>query len=430
MCLRKVSTMFKPLSAYIGLRYTKAKRDNHFVSFISAASVLGIVLGVVVLITVLSVINGYEQGMRDRYLGMLSHVTVSDTGWQLPNWQKRRDEVLRTSHVVEAAPFIEKQVMLKQGNEVRGVLLQAVLPEFEKGIGTLSKFIAEPAKFSDLKAGENQIILGETLAKKLKVERGDSLTLLSPRTLNINPDANSIQDQSPILKEFTVAGTFKVDMQQYDSTTAYVHMKDASDLFEMDDFVTGLRVQLDDIYLAPEVSNEIVAASTGSYLVTNWTTSNRNFFKAIQLQKTMLFFVLILIIAIAAFNLVSTLIMVVTDKESDIAILRTLGMSPAQVMRVFIVQGSVLGLVGTILGVIFGLLLASNVGNIIPWLEQLLDTHLLQAEVHGITQIDAKIETMDVVLISLSALGLSVLATLFPAWKASRVQPAESLRYE
>ncbi|KAG1665749.1 Lipoprotein-releasing system ATP-binding protein LolD [Nymphon striatum] len=322
--------MFKPLSAYIGLRYTQAKRDNHFVSFISAASVLGIVLGVVVLITVLSVINGYEQGMRDRYLGMLSHVTVSEAGWQLPNWQKRRDEVLQTPHVVEAAPFIEKQVMLKQGNEVRGVLLQAVLPEFEKGIGTLSKYIAEPAKFSDLKAGENKVILGETLAKKLKVTIGESLTLLSPRSLNVNLDASTSQDQSPILKEFIVAGTFKVDMQQYDSTTAYVHLQDASDLFEMGEIVTGLRVQLDDIYLAPEVSDEIVAASTGNYLVTNWTTSNRNFFKAIQLQKTMLFFVLILIIAIAAFNLVSTLIMVVTDKESDIAILRTLGMSPAQ----------------------------------------------------------------------------------------------------
>jgi len=421
--------LFKPLPAYIGLRYTRAKRDNHFVSFISAASVLGIVLGVVVLITVLSVINGYEQGMRDRYLGMLSDVTVSEAGWQLPNWEHRREQILTIPHVVAAAPFIEKQVMLKQGNNVRGVLLQAVLPEYEKGVGTLSKFIAEPAKFTDLKAGENKIILGETLAKKLNVMRGDSLILLSPRAITSINSATS-EAQAPLLKEFIVAGTFKVDMQQYDSTTAYVHMQDASDLFEMGSIVTGLRVQLDDIFLAPEVSNDIVAASTGNYLVTNWTTSNQNFFKAIQLQKTMLFFVLILIIAIAAFNLVSTLIMVVTDKESDIAILRTLGMSPAQVMRVFVVQGTLLGITGTILGVIFGLLLASNVGNIIPWLEQLLDTHFLQAEVHGITHIDAKIESLDVILIAMSALVLSLLATLFPAWKASRVQPAESLRYE
>jgi lipoprotein-releasing system permease protein len=419
--------MFKPLSAYIGFRYTRAKRDNHFVSFISLASVFGILLGVMVLITVLSVINGYEKGMRDRYLGMLSHITVSEAGWQLPNWQQRRDQVLQTPGVKAAAPFIEKQVMLKEGLNVRGAMLEAVLPAFEKDIGTLSRYIAEPARFCDLKAGENNIILGETLAKKLGVERGDSLTLLSPKPVT---GFDSGEQQIPLLKEFNVVGTFKVDMQQYDSTTAYIHLDDARELFDMDDLVTGLRVQLDDIYQAPDISEAIAAASTGNYIVTNWTTSNQNFFKAIQLQKTMLFLVLVLIIAIAAFNLVSTLIMVVTDKESDIAILRTLGMSPAQVMRVFIVQGSLLGITGTVLGVILGLLLASNVGSIVPWLEQLFNTHFLQAEVHGITHVDARIETLDVVLIAMSALVLSVLATLFPAWKASRVQPAESLRYE
>ncbi len=419
--------MFKPLSAFIGFRYTRAKRDNHFVSFISVASVFGILLGVMVLITVLSVINGYEKGMRDRYLGMLSHVTVSEEGWQLPDWEKRKDQVLQTPGVKAAAPFIEKQVMLKEGLEVRGAMLEAVLPDLEKDIGTLSRYIAKPAKFSDLKAGENNIILGETLAKKLGVKRGDALTLLSPRPVT---DVNAGEQQIPLLREFNVVGTFKVDMQQYDSTTAYIHLDDARDLFEMGDLVTGLRVQLDDMYKAPQISEAIAAASTGHYIVTNWTTSNQNFFKAIQLQKTMLFLVLVLIIAIAAFNLVSTLIMVVTDKEADIAILRTLGMSPAQVMRVFIVQGSLLGITGTVLGVILGLLLASNVGTIVPWLEQLFNTHFLQAEVHGITHVDAKIETLDVVLIAMSALVLSVLATLFPAWKASRVQPAESLRYE
>ncbi len=419
--------MFKPLSTFIGLRYTRAKRDNHFVSFISAASVLGIVLGVMVLITVLSVINGYEQGMRDRYLGMLSHVTVSEAGWQLPDWQQRKQQVLQTPGVKAAAPFIEKQVMLKEGLNVRGALLQAVLPEQEKLIGTVGRYIAKPAQFSDLKPGENNIILGETLAKKLGVKRGDTLTLLSPKPTQ---GFDSGEQQIPLLKEFNVVGTFKVDMQQYDSTTAYIHLDDARDLFEMGDLVTGLRVQLDDLYQAPQISEAIAANSTGDYIITNWTTSNQNFFKAIQLQKTMLFLVLVLIIAIAAFNLVSTLIMVVTDKESDIAILRTLGMSPAQVMRVFIVQGSVLGVIGTLLGVVLGLLLASNVGTIVPWLEHLFNTHFLQAEVHGITHVDAKIETLDVLLIALSALLLSVLATLFPAWKASRVQPAESLRYE
>jgi len=432
--------MFKPLSTFIGLRYTRAKRDNHFVSFISLASMLGITLGVIVLITVLSVMNGYEEGIRDRYLGMFSHVTVSETGWQLENWQQRQEQVLKTKHVIAAAPFIEKQVMLKQGNEVRGALLEAVLPEYEKNIGTLSNAIAKPAQFSDLKAGENKIILGATLAKKLQVERGDSIVLLSPKSIKTtilteSEQPQSAEDQAPLLKEFIVAGTFKVDMQQLDSAAAYVHLQDAVDLFEMGDKVTGLRIQLDDLYKAQEVSDEIAAASSAqgneNYLISNWKTSaNQNLIKAIQLQKTMLFFVLILIIAIAAFNLVSTLIMMVTDKESDIAILRTLGMSPAQVMRIFVVQGSLLGVLGTLLGIALGLLLASNVDTIIPWLEQLLDTHYLRAEVHLITQIEAKIETFDVVIIALSALFLSILATLFPAWKASKVQPAESLRYE
>jgi len=242
--------MFKPLSAYIGFRYTRAKRDNHFVSFISLASVFGILLGVMVLITVLSVINGYEKGMRDRYLGMLSHITVSEAGWQLPNWQQRRDQVLQTPGVKAAAPFIEKQVMLKEGLNVRGAMLEAVLPEFEKDIGTLSRFIAEPARFSDLKAGENNIILGETLAKKLGVERGDSLTLLSPKPVT---GFDSGEQQIPLLKEFNVVGTFKVDMQQYDSTTAYINLDDARELFDMGDLVTGLRVQLDDIYQAPDI---------------------------------------------------------------------------------------------------------------------------------------------------------------------------------
>ncbi len=433
--------MFKPLSAYIGLRYTRAKRDNHFVSFISMASMMGIALGVIVLITVLSVMNGYEQGIRDRYLGLFSHVTVSETGWQLENWQQRREQILETSHVIGVAPFIEKQVMLKQGNEVRGALLEAVLPEYEKSIGTLSDAIIKPAKFSDLKAGENNIILGITLAKKLKVETGDSIILLSPKPFKapilIDPaqPPPAAEDQMPLLKEFIVAGIFKVDMQQLDSAAAYVHLQDAADLFEMGDKVTGLRVQLDDLYKAQEVSDEIAAASSAlgkdNYLLSNWKTSaNQNLIKAIQLQKTMLFLVLIMIIAIAAFNLVSTLIMMVTDKESDIAILRTLGMSPSQVMRIFVVQGSLLGIIGTLLGVVLGLLLASNVDTIIPWLEGLLDTHYLRAEVHLITEIEAKIEAFDVILIAASAIVLSILATLFPAWKASKVQPAESLRYE
>lgn len=425
--------MFQPLSVFIGSRYTKAKRVNHFVSFISMASVIGIALGIIVLITVLSVINGYETGMRDRYLGMLSHVTVTDSDWKLPDWQNRRNQVLKEKHVIAAAPFIEKQVILKESEVVQGSLIEAVLPTFEKDIGTINQFIKSPLGLNLLKSGNYSIILGETLAEKFNVKNGDSVTLLTsppPSFIVDESGAQSVGDQLPILKEFTVVSTFKVDMQSYDATTAYIHLDDAAELFEMNNSVTGLRVQLDDIYKAQEVSEVIGANSTGDYLITNWTTQNTNIFKAIKLQKTMLFLVLILIIGVAAFNLVSTLIMVVTDKQADIAILRTLGMPPSQVMKIFIVQGSILGILGTIIGVALGLLVASNISGIVQWIELMLNTQFLKADVHGITQIDAVIEVADVFLIAVSALSLAVLATLFPAWKASKVHPAEALRYE
>lgn len=422
--------MFHPLSAFIGLRYTKAKRDNHFISFISLASVVGIALGVIVLITVLSAMNGYEAGMRDRFLGMLSHVTVTDSDWKLPAWQKRREQVLKTKHVIAAAPFIEKQVMLKEADKVQATLLEAVLPDYEKNIGTINQFISKPAGLNTLKSGEFNIILGETLAKNLGVKVGDTVTLLSPQNQGVTGELSEVGNMFPIFRDFTLVATFKVDMQWYDAGTAYIHLDDAAELFEMPDDVTGLRVQLDDLYKAQEVTSAIADNSVDDYLITNWTTQQANIFKAIKLQKTMFFMVLILIVGVAAFNLVSTLIMVVTEKQADIAILRTLGMSGGQIMRVFIVQGGVLGIIGTVIGIILGVIVASNLSDIVHWLEQLLNMHFLKAEVHGITQIDTKIELMDLILIALSSFLLAVVATIFPAWKASKVHPAEALRYE
>ena len=430
--------MFQPLSVFMGLRYTKAKRDNHFISFISLASVIGIALGIIVLITVLSLMNGYESGMRERYLGMFSHVTVSDSDWSLPRWQERRKQILETESVTAVAPFIEKQVMLKEGNKVQASFLQGVLPDLENEISTVNEHMSPPASLPALKAGEFNIILGETLAKNLKVNIGDSLTLLSPTQQSFSSatgddSQSNPADNAPILKDFNIVATFKVDKQFYDSAYAYVHLDDALELFETAGDVTGLHVQLDDAFKAKEASYAIAEKSDfyqEEYVITNWKTSNANLFKVIQLQKSMLFLVVILIIGVAAFNLVSTLIMMVTEKQSDIAILRTMGMSPAKVMRIFIVQGSLLGLIGTIIGVAIGIFVASNITDVVHWFEQLLNINLLKPEVHEITEIDAEINYKDVLIISLSAITLSILATLFPAWQASKVPPAEALRYE
>ena len=425
--------MFQPLSAFIGLRYTKAKSDNNYISFISLASVIGIALGVTVLITVLSIMNGYIKGMQDRHLGMLSHVTVSDFDWSLPNWRERKKQLLENPNVRAAAPFIERQVMLKEGDKVQPTLIEAVLPEHEKDIGTINRYIKQDKGLNLLEAGKFNIILGESLANSFGVTVGDSVTMLSPKQQNfgiISDDIQNTDDLIPVIKEFQVVATFKVDLQMYDKSLAYIHMDDASELFKMNKNVMGLRVQIDDFLEAKSVSDEIANQSSGDYVITNWTSQHFNLFRSLQLLKTMLFLILLLIIGVAAFNLISTLIMVVTDKESDIAILRTLGMPPTQVMKVFIIQGGLLALIGTIIGVILGVLIASNVSAIVQFLESLFNTNFLNAEIHGLTQIDAKIEVLDVILIAISAFLLSVAATIFPAWKASKVQPAEALRYE
>ncbi len=425
--------MFQPLSAFIGLRYTKAKRDNNYISFISVASVFGIALGVIVLITVLSLMNGYVQGMQDRYLGMLSHVTVLDSDGALPNWEESRKQVLQNKSVKAAAPFIEQQVLLKEADKVHPTQLEAVLPEYEKDIGTINRYIDNEKGLGLLESGAFNIILGETLAKNLGVVIGDSVTLLSPKQQNFlvaNNEQQNPDDLIPIIREFNVVATFKVDLQAFDKFFAYVHLKDAAELFDLDKNVNGLRAQITDIFKTKEVTDALTNELTEGSFVTNWTIQHSSFFRAMQLTKTMLFLILVLIIGVAAFNLVSTLIMVVTDKESDIAILRTLGMPPAQVMKVFIIQGGLLALIGTIIGVVLGLLIASNISAIVQFLEATFGFNPLNADVHGLTEIDAKIEASDVIIIAISAFLLSVVATIFPAWKASKVHPAEALRYE
>lgn len=414
--------MFKPIEAFLGLRYTRSRRKGAYVSFISLASMVGIAIGVMVLIVVLSIMNGFESALRERILGMLSHVTVSTQAGEVEDWQALRETTLQFPHVEGAAPFIHKQVMLNVSGEVRGVSLQGVLPELQSTIGTIEQHMK--GRFSDLVPGEHGIILGETLAKDLDIEVGEDVTAISMRSVSLETG------ELPSLKQFKVVGTFKLDMKIYDSTMAFIHIQDAAEMLEMGNKVTGVRLQLDDMDKAPLVSEVIYENSGQDAWVIDWTRQNRNFFKALKTQKTMFFFILIMLVAVAAFNLVSTMIMMVTDKDSDIAILRTLGLSPGGVMRTFIVQGSMIGIIGTVAGVVFGVLISMNIEIIVPMIETILGMPLVSEDAYFISKIKGALEMGDIVLIAGSTLFLALIATLYPSWKASKVQPAESLRYE
>lgn len=424
--MSKLSSMFQPMELFVGWRYTRARRQKHFISFISLASMMGIAIGVLVLITVLSVMNGFEQAMRERILGMLSHITVSEADISVSDWQAKREQLLNFPHVKAVSPFIEKAAMLNQGDEARGALLEGIDPQLENQVSAVFKHVVK-GDMNKLTAGSFNIAIGATLAKELQVTVGDDLTLVSPTE-------NALETgELPALQRFTVAAIFRVDMQQYDNGFAYVNIEDAAKTFDFGSNVTGLRVMLSDLYLAPKVAQDIQGRLVQNWpeiWVNDWTHVNENQFKAIQAQKSVMFIILLLIIAVAAFNLVSTLVMVVTDKEADIAILRTLGLSPARVMKIFMVQGTLIGIVGTSAGVLGGILLASNLDVIVPFLERLFNTHFINADVYFISELESRVNGSDVIVIAISSLIMSILATLYPAWRASQVQPAEALRYE
>ena len=415
--------MFKPVEIFLGLRYIRSrKQKGTYVNFISLASMIGMAISVLVLITVLSIMSGFEQALRERVLGMLSHVTVSTTYSEVDDWEDLRDTTLQFPHVVGVAPFIHKQVMLNVDGEVRGVGLQGVLPELQKTIGTIEEHMT--GSFDDLKAGEKGMILGQLLAEDLGVKIGDDITAISLRSFSLE------NGEMPTLDAYKVVGTFKLDMKIYDSTMAFIHIQDAAEMLDMGNRVTGVRLQLDDMSEAPSISELIYETSAPEVWVSDWTRQNASLFKAIRMQKTMFFFILIMLVAVAAFNLVSTMIMVVTDKNSDIAILRTLGISPKGVMKVFLVQGVMIALIGTIIGVILGVILALNIETLVPLLERFFGVSLVTADTYFISKIKGALEVGDILLIVGSTLFLALIATIYPSWKASKVQPAEALRYE
>lgn len=415
--------MFKPLEVYVGLRYTRAKRRNHFISFISFSSMLGIALGVTALITVLSVMNGFELELRTRILGMASHATIARVGRVFDDWAETARAVKNHDHVVGAAPYVQGEAMLTRGRYVHGALVQGVLPEIEPQVSDIGDYMVA-GRFDSLRDGAYNVLLGAGLASYLGAGIGDKITIVAPQA---TPTPAGIL---PRLRRFTVSGLFEVKHAQYDTQLAVVHLADAARLFKLDDGVSGLRLKLDDMFLARQVSRELAAELPGYYSIRDWTQYHANFFRALATEKTVMFVILTLIVAVAAFNIVSALIMVVTDKEADIAILRTLGATPRSIMVIFMVQGTVIGLIGTLLGVIGGIALASNVETLVPAIESLFGVKFLSPDVYYISDVPSDMRWPDVYLIAAVAFIMSIVATLYPAWRASRTQPAEALRYE
>ncbi len=415
--------MFKPLSLFVGLRYTRAKRRNHFISFISFISIAGIALGVTALITVLSVMNGFEKELRTRILGVASHVMVTSAAQGMDNWRELVPQVSTYPEVISMAPYVSAEGMLSSGGVVSGTMIRGVLPEEEPNVSSLANNMIV-GQLADLKAGKFNIILGKDLANRMRAQVGDKITLVTPKA-TVTPVGIM-----PRLKRFTIVGVFEAGMYEYDNALVLVHLDDAAKLFLKPNQVSGLRLKLTDMFDAPYVTQQLVRDLPFGYVVSDWTRQHANFFRAVRTEKMVMFIILTLIVAVAAFNIVSTLVMVVTDKKADIAILRTLGASPATIMRIFIVQGIVIGVIGTLLGVIGGITLASNVDVIVPAIERMLGMKFLSAEVYYISELPSDMQMSDVIEISAVAFILCLIATLYPAWRASRTQPAEALRYE
>lgn len=407
----------------VGLRYTRAKRRNHFISFISLISMAGIGLGVAALIVVLSVMNGFQKELRTRILGVASHIQITGINGELSDWPRLAGQAGQHPEVRAAAPFVQSQAMFTVDGGVKGALVRGIQPDLEDKVADFRKTVVS-GSLDDLKPGSFGVVLGADLARSLHVFTGDKVTLIAPQG-TVTP-AGVV----PRLKSFTVVGIFEVGMYEYDAGLALINLQDAQRLYQMDDRVSGVRLKVDDLFQAPRIARELVGYINADAFINDWTKSHANFFRAVQIEKTMMFIILSLIVAVAAFNLVSTLVMAVTDKQADIAILRTLGARPLSIMAIFVVQGALVGFIGLALGVAGGVALALNIDVVVPFIERLFGVHFLSKEVYYISDLPSELLWSDVWGITLIAFVLSLLATLYPSWRASRVNPAEALRYE
>ncbi len=413
-----------PYELFVGLRYTRAKRRDHFISFISGISLLGMILGMMALITVMSVMNGFQKEVRDHILRSASHVEISGPDNVLANWTRLAQESMQNKSVAASAPYVAGQGLLVNAELSRPVMVRGILPEQEPGVSEVDKQM-QSGKFDGLKAGEFGVLLGVELARGLRVGVGDKILLVTPQG-QITP-AGLV----PRLRQFTVVGIFNLDYYPVDSSLALIHLTDAQKLYRLDeDKVSGVRLKLHDLMAAPRVAGELARSLTADAYITDWTRQNATYFRAVQIEKRMMFIILTLIVAVAAFNIVSALVMVVTEKQSDIAILRTLGATPNSIMKIFMVQGAWIGVIGTILGLICGLLLATNIGAVVRFFEYLLSMKILDPQVYLINDFPSDVQTLDVVAVAVVSFVLTLLATLYPSYRASRTKPAEALRYE
>jgi lipoprotein-releasing system permease protein len=407
----------------VGLRYTRARRRNRFIGINSAVSMIGIWVGVWALIVVLSVMNGFQEEVRTRILGVASHVQVVGGDGRLAGWQEIQKRVAQHPRVLATAPFVQAQAMLTSGGAVRGAIVRGILPEQEDRVADLGKHM-RAGSLDALRPGEFGVVLGADLARALGVFQGDKVALVAPQGL-VTP-AGVI----PRLKQFTVAGVFEAGINDADAGLALVHLRDAQTLYQLGERVSGVRLKLDDLFAAREVSRELAGSLPNDVSAYDWTRSHANFFRAVEIEKRMMFIILALIILVAAINIVSTLVVAVTDKQADIAILRTFGATPGSVMQIFIVQGMVIGVIGTLVGVLTGIVTALNIDVIVPAIESAFNVKFLSKDVYMIPDLPSDLQADDVIAVALMALALSFAATLYPSWRAARLNPAEALRYE
>lgn len=417
--------MFQALEIFIGLRYLRPRQQNRFVSFITLASMIGVALGVAALIVVLSVMNGFENELRGRLLSMTSHATVAAARGGISEWRELIASAQRQQDVVGAAPYVQLQGMLANGSVLNGALVRGINPRLEKTVDRVGDFMLQ-GTLDELQTAANNMVLGRLLALRLGVDVGDRVTLLVPQTGLIAGDIR------PRTRRFTVSGIFEAGLQEHDGSLALVNIDDAATLAGLGDSVTGIRLQFDDVFGAPAGIKTFAGGLAGAdrYRFSDWTVENASYFRAIRIEKTMMSIILLLVVAVAVFNIVATLMMVVTEKRSEIAILRTLGLKPESVVRIFMIQGLVIGWLGALSGVVLGILLALNVGVIMPKLEALFGFQVMPSDVYYISQLPSDLHAADVIFIAVAALVLSALATIFPSRRAARIEPAEALRYD